>query len=114
MEDVNGYIGHIAKIKETMLGYEDHGIFTALLNVDYGGAGQSVGGYDLRLPNQARIFILGVLRACHVERWEQVKGRTIYVLFDGTSYHDKIMGIAPLPTEQGKVFLFEELMEDGA
>ena len=34
-----------AVIQSTMLGYEDHGILTCFLHLDYSGAGQGFGGY---------------------------------------------------------------------
>lgn len=36
-----------AIITGVMLGYEDHGIFTCMIGLDYNGAGQSFGGYCL-------------------------------------------------------------------
>ena len=36
-----------ARIRSTTLGVEDHGIFTAWLNLDYGGSGQGFGGWAL-------------------------------------------------------------------
>ena len=37
------YLKQIAKIESTHLGYEDHGILTAHLYVDYGGSHQGIG-----------------------------------------------------------------------
>jgi len=36
-----------AKITTVMLGYEDHGIFTCVVGLQYDGAGQTFGGYCL-------------------------------------------------------------------
>lgn len=121
----------IAKITDTMLGTESHGIFTCYLTVDYGGSGQSVGGYSLDTPIQdengkhaGRIgtgygmeFIIRVMRACGVSKWEDVKGRTIFVLQDlepdalalGTA---KVLGIENLPTEKGEQFIFADLAKE--
>lgn len=41
-----------AKITHTMLGTEDHGIFTFMLHVDYDGSGQGIGGYALDEPRK--------------------------------------------------------------
>jgi hypothetical protein len=103
------YLREIAKIERTHLGFEDHGILTAALFVSYGGAGQSVGGYDLR--EKASGFVLGVLKACNVETWEQVKGRTVYVLRDPETR--RVEGIEPLPTERGERFIFAEVFGGG-
>jgi hypothetical protein len=102
----------IAKIVKTRLGYEDHGILTAWLDLDYGGAGQGAGGSALdgpyedgkRQPNaECGRFIAGVIGACGVANWEDVKGRTVIALCD-----DLVRGIKPLPTEPGTPFMFEE------
>ncbi len=34
-----------AKIEKTTLGFEDHGIMTLFIYLDYGGSGQGFGGY---------------------------------------------------------------------
>jgi hypothetical protein len=120
----------VAKITDTFLGWEDHGRLTVVLTVDYGGSAQGVGGYALDEPlfEDGRFvrrvgtaygmeFVAQVMRACGVDRWEAVKGRTVYVLQDldegdlswGTS---KVLGIEPLPTERGVPFIFDDLVED--
>jgi hypothetical protein len=123
----------IAKIESTMLGYEGHGILSCMLTVTYGkGRGQqSVGGYCLDTPvhdDQGTFvcrmgtaygmeFVARVIRACGVDTWEQIKGRTIYVLQDldegapawGTS---RVSGIENLPTERGERFIFADLRDE--
>jgi hypothetical protein len=98
----------IAKITATHLGYEDHGIFSADISLDYGGAGQSAGGYNLGGPTGFGIaFIKGILGACGVQTWEEVKGRTVFAILD--SPHGKVIGLEHLPTEPGSRFIFAEL-----
>lgn len=134
----------IAKIKSTFLGVEDHGILTCFLHVDYGSGGQGIGGYSLDEPtwgtddgfvvgsrpddHTARFagrrgtdfgmeFVRRVIKACGVDSWEKVTGRTIYVLQDlpegssalGTS---KVLGIENLPTEPGEQFIFADLRKE--
>jgi hypothetical protein len=41
-----------AQIVDTMLGTEDHGIFSFSLNLDYGNSGQNAGGYALDTPKK--------------------------------------------------------------
>ena len=36
-----------ARIRSTMLGREDHGILTFMIDLEYGGGGQGFGGYGL-------------------------------------------------------------------
>ena len=114
----------VAKIESTNLGYEDHGIFTAYLHVSYGGGlHQGIGGYALDSPADrdagekhrkgtavGHDWIIGVMRACGVECWEQLPGRTVYVLVDELQdrAHGKVVGLEPLPTERGERFDFRE------
>ncbi len=117
----------IAKITNTMLGYEGHGILTASLCVDYGGSGQWIGNYAFDEPvweggakHQGEFlgrfgtaygmqFIQRLLKACGVDKWEDIKGRTIYVLKEDDRWNAKVIGIENLPTEPGERFLFSDL-----
>lgn len=112
-------IEKIGKIEKTFLGYEDHGIFTASLEINYGGSFQSIGGYRLDEPNsvtgkahgtaEGLDFITHVIKVAGVNKWEDVKGRTILVLFEDYSYNGLPIGIKNLPTEKGETFIFEDL-----
>ncbi len=77
-----------AQIESTFLGREDHGIFTALLYLDYGDSGQGFGGYTLGTTstkdehkynrNQSCKFgikfLLQVLDILEVKDWEHLPG----------------------------------------
>lgn len=109
-------IEQIAKINSTALGYEDHGIFTAWLDLHYGTGDQGAGGYALDSYDETKKqrvghkcgmdFIIGILHACGVEKWEDVKGKTVIALRED-GFHGKVIGLKPLPTEKGSEFLFE-------
>jgi len=78
-----------AKIKGVSLTMEDHGVLSAYLHLDYGGACQSFGNYELYSPyyyqthqkqaNFAGHFIWRCMEIAGVERWEDVAGKTIRV-----------------------------------
>ncbi len=78
-----------AKIVETMLGYEDHGIFSCRLTFEYGDqGGQSLGGYALSGKNPkdsyyknqyCAMFIEGILKTVGVEKWEDLVGKYVRV-----------------------------------
>jgi hypothetical protein len=78
-----------ARITSTWLGREDHGIFTAYIELEFGGAMQSFGGYGLDAHDpdtRGRIgrpqgieFLAGVLRATGVDRWESLVGTLVRV-----------------------------------
>jgi hypothetical protein len=113
------YTKEIARVERVTLGYEDHGIFTCMLTLNYGLSGQGAGGYALDRPgDDGRVgtaygmeFIIRVMRACGVDEWSQIKGRTIMALRESDRYNARIVGLAPLPTEPGEPFIFDELRE---
>lgn len=84
-----------AIIESSTLGPESHGIFSAYLHLNYGGSGQSFGGYALDKHNGERDarstrlgteygmeFIRRVLITVGVESWEKLKGQHIRVRAD--------------------------------
>lgn len=89
-KDGKTYSLELGRIERTMLGYEDHGIFTFMLSLDYGGSAQGAGGYGLDeydKPTEDRIgtaygldLIIRILRVVGVDEWEQVKGKHIHAI----------------------------------
>lgn len=61
-----------AKIASTTLGIESHGIPTCFLYLEWPGAGQAFGGYDLR--HYGIEFITKTCAAVGVDRWEDLTG----------------------------------------
>ena len=86
-----------AKIESTMLGFEDHGVFTCFIYLDYGGAGQGFGGYTLHtdhsderegvIKNYGTEFISRILKVVGVEKWEQLPGKHIRVKAEHNKIH---------------------------
>lgn len=81
-----------AKIQSTSLGYEDNGILTCCLMLNYESGGQGFGMYALDAPPIQRKpgfdrrgtafgmeFIRRILLTVDVERWEQLPGKHIRV-----------------------------------
>ena len=99
----------IAKVTSTFLGFEDHGIFTFNLMLNYGDSGQGAGSYDLR-GDWCAATLQAILRACGVDQWEKIKGRTIIALVDKQGF-GLVRGIGPLPTEEGEFVLFQEVAQ---
>ena len=108
------------KITETFLGIEDHGIFTFMLYLDYGGSGQGAGGYGLDTPIKVggtfvrRIgtaggmsLIMEILSVVGVEKWEDLKGKHIRVKSD----YDKVHAIGNIIKDKWVDFklFFEEI-----
>jgi hypothetical protein len=112
----------IAKIRSTFLGYEDHGIFTGILDLDYGGSGQGAGTLCLDYNDRdsgkhkestdgaVHRWVIGCLRACGADRWEKVAGRTVIAICED-GWNGKVIGLKPLPTEKGDVFMFSEVSD---
>lgn len=75
-----------AVITSAVITAEDHGLLSAWLHLDYGGIGQGFGGNVLYLPkpfahhelkSYAGHFIWRVMEVAGVEKWDQLKGKTI-------------------------------------
>jgi len=87
-----------AVIESATITSGDHGLLSAWLTLDYGGSGQGFGGYCLYLPKSfkhhklesaAGHFIWRVMEIAGVDRWENLKGKTIRVRAE----HDGVKAI---------------------
>lgn len=87
---------HNAVITDTMLGDEDHGIFTAMLTCEAAGFTQSFGGYDLRHSDRAVQFIKGVLRVAGASSWERLIGKHVRI----RAGHSKIHAIGHIINDE--------------
>lgn len=72
-----------------MLGFNDIGIFTCHLYLDYGGSGQGFGSHVLAATNESKDasipinyganYIKKLLEVVGVEKWEDLKGKHVRV-----------------------------------
>ena len=112
----------IGKATRASICREDHGILTVDLQFDYGSSGQGIPGYALdgwnreeerREGDKRSIeFIAALMEAFGVDRFEDIKGRTVMVLHEeGKSGFGGglIVGLEPLPTEKGKRVIFTDV-----
>ena len=107
-----------AKISDTKLGYEDHGIFTCQLCLEGDGWVCCYGGYALDnyskeqnkriATRQGFQAIIELMKTLEVDNWENLKGK--YVRVEGQGWGGKITKIGHLIKD--KWFSFEELFED--
>lgn len=111
----------IARLTDTYIGFTERtrGLFVLEVRADYGNVnitGPLVvfsrrldapgGGFS---PDAAR-WIKGFCDAAGVQRWEDVAGRTVLIVWDDvTDVFDKALGVEPLPTEPGTPFMFDEV-----
>lgn len=82
-----------AKITNTMLGREDHGIFTFMIDVEFENCGCGIGGYALDYYDKdinKRLFstkslevISKILDVVGVDKWEDLKGNYIRIKDNG-------------------------------
>jgi hypothetical protein len=93
------YSGEIMQIESTHFGGEDHGILTAFIHCKSDGFGVGVGGYGLDEPvkdDQGKFLgregtaygldhLVQIMRTVGVERWEELPGKHVIVLFNGPS-----------------------------
>lgn len=78
-----------AKIESTMLGFNEMGIFTCHLDLNYEGYGQGFGSHVLAAKNESKDtsipinyganYIKKLLEAVGVEKWENLKGKYVRV-----------------------------------
>ena len=117
LDKKTGFYRQLGKIKSCFLGFEDHGIFTFWLEVDYGGCCQSVGARVLSYRDEKSLpgaldFIIRIIKACGVRSWDQVAGRTVYFLWSSEKpWNMSPLGIQNLEIDPGELFLFEEVNE---
>lgn len=114
------YYGHIATIKSTTLGYEDHGILSAWLMCEWPGSGIGVGGYCLDQPKDrdgkdysragtayGLDHLIRLMETVGVSTWEALRGAKVIVLFDTEhSWGTTAKGIAGLLND--KVLILSE------
>ncbi len=71
----------------------ERGLLTAWLNLNYGGSGQGFGGFTLYLPKDyhhftnkgdfAGHFIFRCMEIAGVNKWQDIKGKTVRVRSNG-------------------------------
>lgn len=93
-----------AKITGTNLGFEDHGILTFWIYLEFDGGGVGFGGYALDAYDKTLEKRVGVgesldllkeiMEVVGVEKWEDIKGK--YVRVDSEGWGGKALGIGNL------------------
>lgn len=93
-----------AKITGTSLGFEDHGIMTCFVFLEWEGGGVGFGGFGLDEWNDKKKertgtgtgldFIKAIMEVVGVEKWEDLEGK--YVRVDSGGWGCQIKGIGNL------------------
>lgn len=78
-----------ARIEGTMLGMEDHGIFTFMIDLRYNGSGQGAGGICLgdKVGSICGPMIVRILEVVGVMSWEKLPGKSIRVKAEHAKVH---------------------------
>lgn len=83
----------LGRIRAVRLGYEDHGILTSMVDLEYaeegrkiGGTGQGFGGWGFG-GGFGEFWIRGMLDVCGVQEWAQCVGAYVYVSHEHTRVH---------------------------
>lgn len=101
--EIEHIVKRVARITDTELGFEDHGILTVLLRLDYGGSGQGAGLKALGGESLEK-EIRGILRVTKVNHWESVKGRTLYAYAN----HARVYAIEQLEIDGDEFYAFDD------
>lgn len=94
----------LARIEKATLGYEDHGLLTSYIFLEYAQAGQRVGGSGQGFGGRilgghfTTHWIKGVLDAVGVDEWSKIEGQWVWALHEPT----KVLEITGLLT--GKTY----------
>jgi hypothetical protein len=76
-----------AIIRETLLGYDDCGVFTYRIQLDYGGSGQAAGMITLGGEYTHKV-VKGLIDIVGVKCWEELKGKYVRVIAESTRVHN--------------------------
>lgn len=101
-----------AKIDDTMLGFEGHGILTMMFYLSYGGvnSSQGYGGYRVDGANEfLSKSIKKILQVVDVNDWSKVKGSLVRVKRSG-GWNGKITAIGNILKDDW--FSFEDLKKE--
>ena len=117
--DDKEYTGILATIDSTHLGWEDHGIWTAMMQCSWESAGIGVGGWALDKPvkdtkehvtREGTAFgmdqVITICNTVGVNTWEKLKGSSVVVLFPKDDRGSRAVGIAGV--HNSKVLIFQE------
>lgn len=116
------YAGTQVVIKQTHLGPEDHGIFTAYLHVEWSGSGTGIGGLAFGVANPDRgtwikssfgiNWVAGVLYAVGASAWENLVGLSVIMLHpEGRDSGAGMDCVGLAHTSEDRIFLFDSIKE---
>jgi len=100
----------LGRIDRVFLGIEDHGIFALSFGVDFGGSGQSIGAFNLQYNGSWR-FVRDFLDLFGVYDIQDIKGKTVFALYDSELNNSLIRGFETPKFEGGRTLIFQTSSE---
>ena len=98
-----------ARVSDTFLGVEDHGILTGIIHCEGESWSQGFGCRSLEDPENLKKFITGVMQATRSESWEKIKGSLVRIGKSKSSGHsDMIIAIRPI-VDVGPIYVAEKV-----
>lgn len=111
--EINGknYELELGTVSSTHLGIEDHGLFTVSIMFDFGGSSQGLGhrmmGQDAEATGPFLKELLPIFKAT---TWEELKGKKVFVIRDGSKYTSTIAGLVDV--DQSKYIVFDDFFRN--
>lgn len=104
--DGRDYIMTVATVEKTVLGYEDHGIFSFTVNFAWDGAGQGLGYWSLLwskkgAPDKDPLLRLkNVMDVVGANEWESMKGKKVFLLHPVGDPYGLIQGLVSIDSKR--------------
>ncbi len=112
----------LARVDDVFFGYEDHGILTMSVALDYNGSShQSFGGYcldsfdkdlDRRIGTAAGMdYIIQIMKVFGARSLDEIKGKMCFAIKDEEGYFGKVIGLKQIPQDGDRKFLIKDWQE---
>lgn len=112
----------LARIDHVFFGYEDHGILTMNIGLDYDGSThQGFGGYcldsfdkdeDRRIGTAGGMdYVIQILKCLGANSIDEIKGKMCYAIKDKPGFFGKVIGIKQIPQDGKGIFLIKDWQE---
>lgn len=112
----------LARIDSVFFGYEDHGILTMQIGLQYDESShQGFGGYCLDSYDKAekrRIgtaagmdYVIQVMKCVGANSIDEIKGKMCYAIKDEEGFFGKVLGLKQIPQDGDGMFLIKDWQE---
>lgn len=112
----------LGKVESVMFGFEDHGILTFMIYLNYGGSCQGFGGYALDTYDKEKKrrvgtaagtdLILKLLNLFKVSKLDDIEGRSVFALRDSDNWTSSIVGLKLPDFDGGEELLISDWQKE--